>query len=427
MSNSISRRSLLRNSLLSGGLCGLGDLVGPSFLSSQAYGQGIEKHNNHLFVLHLRGGYSASFSSAGAFINQDFGGMNGNNSMDLGNDLVVHNMFRAFPSWVRQHMATIGIQHGQSAHANARAVSYVTSNDVGAAHVLASGMGGPSANKFVSAGQRAPMNFRGSVGGTSMQRITDMQAALDALGAGGDSPFNPDRSLAAQGLAASMQQSQAAIAGNPESLISLQNGYQAAIDTLGQPAPQFNQAQMMQDYGLTGTAVANNDLSAQLALAELMFMAETNVVLSNHDGWDNHGDPRMSRVFNMMRGDIIPALNVFFRRVYGDPANNIAPQPAFANKNVVTVITGDFVRRPSNSQHGSGIAATVIGPHVKVGSTGVVDSQARLPNQTPNSAAYWAYLATVLKAPEATVNELVSLGGGGTAQGLARHLALANV
>ena len=37
---------------------------------------------------------------------------------------------------------------------------------------------------------------------------------------------------------------------------------------------------------------------------------------------------------------------------------------------------------------------------------------------------FWAFLGTVLKAPQATINEILNLGGGGTAAGMELHKAL---
>ena len=69
------------------------------------------------------------------------------------------------------------------------------------------------------------------------------------------------------------------------------------------------------------------------------------------------------------------------------------------NKNVVTVIIGDFARSLPGSNHQSNLTATVIGKYVKLGTTGRTNADVGLPQGSPGIQGLWAYLAAVLKLP----------------------------
>ena len=415
MSKKLTRRDLLKASAAGLGAMSAGGL-NPLVWTPQALGQGAA-HGNHVLIIHLVGGYSASFGSAGSFMNSNFGGINGNNTIDLGNNLVVHNSFAPLSDFAKANMATVGMQHGSSNHVQARNLSHVVGNNVGAPLQLAASMGGPAANKFVSAGTGA-MGMTGNIDGTAVQRVNDMQSAIDALGGGAPDPTMPDRGLAGLGISESAKQSVTNIKGNPISLASLGNGYQAAVDTLTKPAKPFNPAELMQDYQLNGTRV--NSFASKIALAEVMFRSDTNVVyVQDVNTWDNHGDPGMNRVFNKMRNSIIPPIATFTNRVFGQDGNG----DLGTNRNVTVVLLGDFCRRPANSNHGSGNAVTVFGHNGRSGTNGNVDAQGRLPNGTGNPAAFWAYIGRLAKS-EAAADAIVQMGGNGTADGLTRNLAL---
>lgn len=426
-----SRRNIIKSAALGSSALSLSSL-NPFIpgLIPQAYSQGADKHNCHLMIIYLRGGYSASFSDAGKFLNGFYGGINNGNILALSNNLSVHNSFAQLPTNVLAQMATVGLYHGQTAHGPAISQNFVENGNISAAHILAAGMGGPSASKLVLLAPANPMRVNGgNVSGTSLQVMTDMQASIDALGGGEPNRYSPDRDLAAKGVESASKQSTTTINGNSESLVSLRNGFETAVNTLKLPAQPFNADTLVADYGLNGTAVQDNNLPAQLAMAEVMFRADTNIAIAQSRGpWDNHGDPQMQRVFTAFNQDIMPGLQTFCRRVYGDADNNVLPQDAFANKNVVTVIIGDFMRSSRDDQptsrHGAGGAITVIGPKLKNGSTCTIGEFGVIPPTVPNASAFWAFLGTVLNAPQATITELVNLGGGGTNAGLELHKAL---
>ncbi len=416
----LSRRELLSHSAIGGGSLSLG-LLNPlgMFGSNILYGADATSQNNHLVFIHLEGGYSASFAAAKAFLNNpNFGGITDASILTVGNGLAVHKSFEKFPKSVLAQMATAGILHNAAGHPAARMAGLVSDSKVGALHYLAAGMGGPSSNKLVQAGPSFAVAFNGSYNGVAVQPLTDMKTIIDALGGGEVGPYTPDRLIAAKAMAAAGIQSQDLLQGNPNSLTSMPTSYASAIDVLNKPVQVFDSNKMLADYGINSTLVGKT-VASQFAFAELMIRASSNVIMIGNRGvWDNHNDPKMTTVFNKMDADIIPALTKFFTRVYGDVDNNIAPLPEFAGKNIVTVIYGDFVREADNSGHGSGITATVVGPNVKQGSLDQINGSGLFASSTPNPSAFWAYLATILKAPSDTVNSLVNLGGAGTAAGL---------
>ena len=182
-----------------------------SLFSPKAFGQGTGKQDNHLVCIQLHGGYSASFSCAQPFLNHTFGGITDNNMMSLGNGLFMHNSFNRLPASVLQNnVATVGLQHGQSSHPGARSELFMVNSDLSVLHHIASGMGGPGSIKFAftdGAGSTVPKS--GSLNGTSMQKVTDMDGLVDALGGSSPSPYSPpDRSLTTSALIAAQKLSQ---------------------------------------------------------------------------------------------------------------------------------------------------------------------------------------------------------------------------
>ena len=134
-----------------------------------------------------------------------------------------------------------------------------------------------------------------------------------------------------------------------------------------------------------------------MAAAELMILAGANVVVAadvapNNNpqapGWDTHFDTNGQVARTLMAQRIMPSLNVFLSRMIAD-----------STRNVVTCIMGDFARSLPNSDHQPNLTATVIGKHVKVGTTGRVGADVGLPVGTPTVDGLYAYLAALLKCP----------------------------
>jgi hypothetical protein len=128
----------------------------------------------------------------------------------------------------------------------------------------------------------------------------------------------------------------------------------------------------------------------QIMGAELMFRAGANLVIAQSRGWDTHGDNNGSVVRNkFLQEGTIAALKTFTDRTL-----------ALTDRNVVTVIMGDFSRSLPGSNHQANLTATVIGKHVKLGTTGRVNADVGLPNGSPGIQGFWAYLAAVLKTAD---------------------------
>ena len=427
MNKKLSRREAIKFSGSGLGALSLAGL-GPfnKLLSPTALAQGAGKQDNHLVIIQLHGGYSASFSSARSFLNNgNFGGITDNNMLRLGNGLTMHNSFNSLPASVLQnYTATVGLQHGQSSHPGARSRLFMVQNNLSVLHYLASGMGGPGAIKFAfTDGRGSSVPKAGNLNGTSLQKVTDMDGLIEALGSGTPGPYSPpSREFTTEALIAAEKISMPNIQANAQ-LSTLGNGLSSGIETLKQPVQTFDPNSLLNAYSLNSRVVSKASLASQLACAELLMLSNTNVTLCRQPDWDTHGDANMREAFRKMRTEIIPALSVFVRRVFGDPDNNVAPLPEFENKNVTIAIIGDFTRTAPKSGHGTGLAATVISKNVKTGSTANVNQRGDIANNTPNVGAFWSFLASMAGAPQTTVSEIVGLGGNGTQAGLNSHLA----
>ncbi|MFK7827417.1 MAG: hypothetical protein AB8G05_24950 [Oligoflexales bacterium] len=426
MNKKLSRREAIKLSSSSLGALSLGGLSPFSNLfSPSALAQGAGKQNNHVVIIQLHGGYSASFSSARSFLNRDFGGITDNNMMKLGNGLTMHNSFdRLSASVLQNYTGTVGLQHGQSSHPGARAQLFMVQKNLSVLHHLASGMGGPGSIKFAfTDGGGSSIPKAGNLNGTSLQKVSDMDGLIEALGGAVPGPYTPpSREFTTQVLTAAEKLSMANLQANSQ-LATFGNGLSSGIETLRQPIQTLNPQELLNAYSLNNKLVSKASLASQLACAELLMLSNTNVTLCRQPDWDTHGDPKMNLAIRKMRTEVIPALEVFISRVFGDPDNNIDPLPQFANKNVVVAIVGDFCRTAPKSGHGTGLAATVFSKNIKTGSTANVNQRGDIANSTPNVAAFWSFLASMAGAPQNTVNEIVKLGGNGTQTGLNTHLA----
>jgi hypothetical protein len=386
--NNISRRDLIKLTAGTTGAMALGGMV-PGILTPEALAQTATQ--SAVLVVFLPGGYNALFGSADSFSGAGTFGVTNANMLNLGNGLVVDTSFNTLGAFAKANMATVGVAHGIAAHGSAKAAQFTLGN-VSPVLTLAAGMGGSGSIKAANVGTEMAPGPRTAVGGASLQQITDMQSTIDALGGGAPDPTMPKREFAAKGITAAEQMSMSRLTGNPDSLESMSQGYKAAFDTLSKPAQPFNAQELMTAYRLQGTAV--NNMMAKFAAAELMIRSGANVVTAVAGGglsWDTHGDTSGQRARQRFNQEIMPGLKIFTDRMVS------------AQSNVTVVIFGDFARSLPGSDHASVTAATVIGPNVKLGSTGKVDANVGLPGGTPGVNGLWGYVAAVAKAPPAVV------------------------
>lgn len=380
-----SRRSLFQG-LASVGAGALAAKVG--LWPRTAFAQQGEKPA--LLVVFLQGGYNALFSSANSFATAGTFGVTGSNQRDLGNGLVVDApTFGTLPAFALSHMATVGVRHGISNHGAAQ--SAVMSDGARSyALRLAAELGGDASIKCAQVGTRGMPGPRPMESGVSLQVITDMRSTIEALGGSTDTT-RPDRAVAEKSLSAAYTMSASTLFTSPGMTRQLGEGYEAAIDTLRQPVKAFSFAELATAYGLAANATTVNSFSGQMAAAELMITAGTNVVVAMDGGWDTHGDRTGTNVRNMMTQRILPGLRTFTSRMVNAPG-----------RNVVVAIVGDFARSLPGSDHASALSATVIGKHVRVGTTGRMSDRVQLAAGTPTVPGLWSYLSRVLQAPTAS-------------------------
>jgi len=335
-----------------------------------------------LVLVHFIGGYNAIWSSAQPL--QGSFGVNAGNFTALGQGVSVDNIFaNAFSPFVKEHIATIGVGHGQSSHPGARRAMW-SNGAKNAGHELAAAMGGTSPTKALIAGASdIDERPRDPVNGVAAQHVLDMQTYLDSIGAGAPGPRDPDRTVSLAGVGAAERMSKNALDASPQALLGLKQGYTDAVATLKQPAGSFDLAALKSAYGITGNRVAT--FASKMAAAELFVRTGVNMVTVFDGGWDTHGDVNGARVRNQM-SDLMPSMKTFLDRMV----------TADATRNVVVCLMGDFARSLPGSDHQPNLSATVIGKYVKRGTTGRVNADVALAG-APGAKGFWAYLAAATK------------------------------
>lgn len=392
-SSHLTRRRFLAGAAAAAGFAGVSRFAGRSFVRPAHAADELEPS---LVILYLRGGYNAMFTSADSFVGNGAFGVTSDNIRRIAqSDLYVdRNSLGALTVEARQRMAAVGVRHGLSAHPAAQQALWMDGNKSYPIQ-LAAALGGDAAVRCAAIGQLPPGNHR-AIGDVSMQQIRDLGTVIAALG-GTTAADAPERAMAAGGIAASQAMSATAVARNPVSSASLDEGYAAAVGLLTQDVVPLDYAEMAAAYGITPgaggalpTAVRAN-VRMQLLGAELMIRAGARVVTTVSPGWDSHGDRNGSEVrTKMQQSGINEALRVFLARTLAMPG-----------RNVVTAIFGDFSRSLPGSDHQANLTATVIGNPVKVGTTGRVSASVGLPSGTPGIRGMWAYFGAALGAADA--------------------------
>ena len=386
-----SRRGFFKQLGLAAGAFGLSRIPGVQMFGDAEAAAGDDAPA--LFILNLVGGYNALFGSADSFLGSGAFGVATANVRRIGtsNLHVDKTTLGALSATTLQKMASIGVNHGLSAHPTARS-ALMLDGDKSRLIGLSRSLPSTAAIKCAVVGPDMPDGIHRAVGDTSLQQVLDLSTTIAALG-GATSATAPDRAIAAEGIAAAEAMSAPTLAKNQTSGKSLIEGYPAASSQLRQATVALDYPGLAAAYGVTPgtggslpTAVRNERM--QIMGAELMIRAGANVVIANSRGWDTHGDNDGSVVRTKMIDEgITAALKTFTDRTL-----------AMTDRNVVTAIIGDFSRSLPGSNHQANMTATVIGKHVKLGTTGRVNADVGLPSGSPGIQQFWAYLGAVLGA-----------------------------
>ncbi len=378
MSN-FTRRSLFK------GAAGLAGMAAMSRLTPAFAAPGDK---TTLLCIFLEGGYNSLFSSADSFVAGGEFGASGSTAKMLGNGLAVDNAtFGTMPQYALDHMSSVGIRHGLTAHEAAQPQLMVN----GARSfplMLAREIAGDAAIKAAVVGSNMPAGTHPAEGDVSLQGITDMKATVVALGGSVGDPTVPNRNIATEAMVGSGAMSKKRILRSPKSLVTVKNGFTTGVDTLRHSGLVLDYAALTSAYGIGATTTGVTNFRTQMVAADLMVQAGANVVIAVDGGWDTHGDTDGMNVRTMMTQRILPPLNTFLQRNLNQPG-----------KNVMVAIFGDFARSLPGSDHQGNLTATVIGQNVKNGTTGKVAANVSLPAGTPSIREFWAYLAAAAKAP----------------------------
>lgn len=378
MSN-FSRRSMMKGAA---GLAGLAALT----RVTPAHAQAIEKTT--LLIIFLEGGYNSLFASADSFLGTGTFGTSAGTVKQLGNGLAIDApTYGTMPQYAQDHMASVGIRHGLTAHEAAQP-QMVSMGGRSYPLQLARELGGDAAIKAAVVGNKMPEGPRPAEGDVSLQGITDMKATVVALGGSIGDPTVPNRNIATEAMVGSTTMSKRGLLRSPKSLRTVNDGFVTGVDALRKQGLALDYNALTQAYGIAPTTTGVTNFRTQMVAADLMVMAGANVIFAADGGWDTHGDMDGSNVRNMMNTRILPPLNTFLNRNLNQPG-----------KNVMVAIIGDFARSLPGSDHQGNLTATVIGKYVKNGTTGKVASNVGLPAGTPNIKEFWAYLAAAAKTP----------------------------
>jgi len=290
-----------------------------------------------LVVFWLNGGPAGLFNSANSFLRSGAFGVTERNVRDLGNGLVVDAAsLGALPPVACAHMASINFRHGiVRPHDHARAAVLET------------------------------------------EKRSQLLRVAAALPAG-----TPRRCALVNDLGFPKGVS----AGPPaESGVKLE--FVIEFGAIHEPALDS----VRSIYGVAPDAVFISDQASTFAAVEGLVRAGAGVIFAQpaYTGrpdrqFDTHGDAS-GDVARKIMSPIIPMLATFLERVMALP-----------ERNVVTMLVGEWSRTQPESDHEPGGTATVIGKYVKTGTAGPQNTDGSPPANAPPPEALWAYAAAAL-------------------------------
>lgn len=400
----ITRRGLLQGMGITAGAA-LGTRLAGSQIIGNANAAGQPATLVHIM---FSGGVNAIFTGGANILSGKFES-EGNAIHRLGtSDLYVDTgTMGQMPDFAKTHWAAIGCKHGNTSHLDRgaeRALLFNLANGECNALRLASAMGGDSPLKAVHFGDRMPYNAKQAVqpvDGISLQRITDLGEAAKYLSTSTVvDPKVPNRALAAAGVSAAQGMSSYLIGQNPTSLQSAGDGYKAAVDTLNTPippSPPVTFDQIKAAYGMGGTVVDGKNFASIMGGTEVMIRAmRTNVISITYNTlvlWDFHQKRSNGTSLNgaysrtKFNREVTTPLKTFLTRMLNLP-----------DRNVVVVLTGDFVRLP-NTDHGDGTLVAVMGKNIKPKLSYPCNGNAQFGGNTPGTMGMWSAFANAVGSP----------------------------
>ena len=336
----MTEQTISRRTIIQGGAALAGSLALGTLLDTSAHKPAEQPT---LVVFWLNGGPAGVFNSANSFLRSGSFGVTERNIRDLGNGLFVDaGSFGALPPAACAHMASINFRHGivrPHDHARAAVIENGKRNQL---LRMAAAMPAGAANRC------ALVNDLGFPKGVSAGPPSESGVTLDFV-----------------------------------------MGFEA-IQSRGLD-------EVRSVYGVTSEAIFIRDQSSTFAAVEGLVRAGAGVIFAQpaYTGqpdrqFDTHRDSS-GEVARKIMSPITPMLATFVDRVMAMP-----------DRNVVTMLVGEWSRTNPESDHEPGGTATIIGKHVKTGTAGPQNADGSPPANAPPPEALWAYAAAALgldKAP----------------------------
>jgi len=333
-----SGRGVSRRRLLQGGA---------AFAGAWALGRSVPASEREpserptLVVLWLNGGPAGLFNSADSFLQSGAFGVRPDNVRSLGNGLFVDaGSFGALPDAALSHMASINFRHG-----------IVRPHDHARAAVLEDG---------------------------PRSRLLRLAALM---------PEAPLRCAVVNDLGLPV-----GVVVNPPAEGSAALGSVRDVTDVARPLGVRRADAIRAAYGVASGRTAVDDQRSTFAAVEMLVHAGTSVIFAQpaYTGrtdrqFDTHGDETGAAAREVM-APITPSLATFLGRVLALP-----------DRNVVTVLTGEFSRTTAQSDHEPGGTATVVGKYVRTGTAGPQRTDGAPPEQAPPPEGLWAYAAAALR------------------------------
>jgi hypothetical protein len=297
-----------------------------------------------LVVFWLNGGPAGLFNSADAFLANGAFGVTQNNVRALGNGLYVDaGSLGALPAVALAHMASVHFRHGLYPHNDARAA-------------------------VLQAGSRS--------------RLLQMAAAM---------PHSAVPCAIVNNLGLPV-----GVLPNPATEHGIGFEHILKLDDARRSLSAARLDEIREAYGASGGNAAVDGQHSTFAAVETLVHEGASVVFVQpaYTGrqdrqFDTHHDD-IGKVAREIMAPITPSLATFLSRVMALP-----------DRNVVTLLTGEFSRTLPGADHAKGGTSTVIGKYIKTGAIGRQRPDGSPPEHAPPPEALWAYVAAALRLGEA--------------------------